>query len=390
MEGIGFYCNSYKGGMHVSLTWMMQGIYDHTIKGIQERLQSQDNIRQPQDLSGMGFLSIFMLRSAFDPRDKIFALNNVFKSMAIATPLPDYTKDTQSIFEEATITYIRGFNSLKVLEFVCTINRMDGLPSWVPDFTSNGHIVEETGSTITTTETLQQSRISFSSHSYPIHEPGKLILKGKTLLVIHRASGNMPVVMRDCIFQALHDRSHMEKILFKIFAWSYIIRTTLNFPSSKDKMLHIFISLTMTSSKKEIQVFKDIIEGPITITILANSLLDLQEGQQLDLETFKSAFQDFRESFNRMPATTRSAIYVVMLRFGSGKALFLSDSGRHGFTRGHIQVNDLVVLLYGSILPMILRPKDGCYQLIGPALVSELGGELPNDQEVNINNYVLI
>ena len=80
--------------------------------------------------------------SATDPRDKIFALLGMAKEVEedremAALLRPDYSKSVQQVFTEVTGAFItRG--DLVLLSSVERQNmrQIDGLPSWVPDFTS--------------------------------------------------------------------------------------------------------------------------------------------------------------------------------------------------------------------------------------------------------------
>ncbi|KAH8674262.1 hypothetical protein BX600DRAFT_457272 [Xylariales sp. PMI_506] len=79
-------------------------------------------------------LSIFRALDATDPRDKIFAfLNLATDNLSL---LPDYTIDVQEVFRRAAETIMTATGTLSVLSQVQDPQdtKIQGLPSWVPDF----------------------------------------------------------------------------------------------------------------------------------------------------------------------------------------------------------------------------------------------------------------
>lgn len=74
-----------------------------------------------------------------DPRDKIFALFGVFRELDMPLPAPDYGKPLATVYREATAACIAYDKHLGVLYYVPSRQRREGLPSWVPDWSTSGH-----------------------------------------------------------------------------------------------------------------------------------------------------------------------------------------------------------------------------------------------------------
>ncbi len=70
-----------------------------------------------------------------DPRDKIFALYGILGLYGMTMPLPDYHKTAQSVFSEATSAALELSSNLNIiLQQASREREIDGLPSWVPDW----------------------------------------------------------------------------------------------------------------------------------------------------------------------------------------------------------------------------------------------------------------
>lgn len=84
---------------------------------------------------------IYLIRSlrylkATDPRDKIFALLSFAKDAAELGIRADYRKSCQTVYTEATLALIKS-GYLEILSLCSANNEIQGLPSWVPDFSTN-------------------------------------------------------------------------------------------------------------------------------------------------------------------------------------------------------------------------------------------------------------
>jgi hypothetical protein len=89
----------------------------------------------PHPQSPGHILSAIRRQRATDPRDKIYALYWIFRTLKLDIPKPDYTKSVVEVYQDTMIAVIRQTNSLDFLRFVPSLHRSVGdLPTWVADF----------------------------------------------------------------------------------------------------------------------------------------------------------------------------------------------------------------------------------------------------------------
>ncbi|KAI9855416.1 MAG: hypothetical protein M1813_009791 [Trichoglossum hirsutum] len=73
--------------------------------------------------------------SATDPRDKVFALFNLIKDSSQRPFKVDYSMSVQTVFRRVATRSILEEGSLSILSYVTGKSRLPNIPSWVPDWT---------------------------------------------------------------------------------------------------------------------------------------------------------------------------------------------------------------------------------------------------------------
>ncbi|KAJ4355496.1 uncharacterized protein N0V89_003512 [Didymosphaeria variabile] len=79
---------------------------------------------------------------ATDPKDKIFAVHGLLSQLGAHLPDPDYSKSIQLVYQEAATVAINHDNRLHILASLTGESGIEGLPSWVPDWSCNRPISE--------------------------------------------------------------------------------------------------------------------------------------------------------------------------------------------------------------------------------------------------------
>lgn len=73
-------------------------------------------------------------RNAMDKRDQSFSLHNLLGRLGISVPNPDYTKPVTRVYEDLALALCLHSGSFWVLHMSSSKDKVDGPPSWVPDF----------------------------------------------------------------------------------------------------------------------------------------------------------------------------------------------------------------------------------------------------------------
>lgn len=86
----------------------------------------------PRDM--LGLLLRFRSFHSSDPRDKVFALCGLTRPLDFE---PDYNLTTQEVFTKLAVSFLENETTLDILSVPkpSETNRLKGLPSWVPDWT---------------------------------------------------------------------------------------------------------------------------------------------------------------------------------------------------------------------------------------------------------------
>jgi hypothetical protein len=69
-----------------------------------------------------------------DPRDRIYAAFGMLRSRPEFNIEPDYKKPVQEVYTDVASKYLRTSGDLYLLQFVGNPNKLQGLPSWTPDW----------------------------------------------------------------------------------------------------------------------------------------------------------------------------------------------------------------------------------------------------------------
>ena len=92
------------------------------------------NLRKP---SLSTILAHTQYHRAKDPKDKVYALYGIFRTLKVPLPIADYRKSVSQIFLETMSCMIAREGALSLLFNTSGMSSVQGLPSWVPDFSDS-------------------------------------------------------------------------------------------------------------------------------------------------------------------------------------------------------------------------------------------------------------
>jgi hypothetical protein len=113
---------------------------------------------------------------ATEPKDKIYGVHSLYRTLGIPLPAVSYEKSTARVYEEAAVAMIVWSGTLKVLSDACRSPLNLSLPSWVPDW-SNENIKMFTPAG----DATSGSKITESSSETLNPIPGELHVQGKVI-----------------------------------------------------------------------------------------------------------------------------------------------------------------------------------------------------------------
>lgn len=79
---------------------------------------------------------------ATDPRDKIFAFHGLLRRLGASLPDPDYSIPAEQVYLKAAAAVIIHDGHLRILASITGERLLEGLPSWVPDWSDSHPITE--------------------------------------------------------------------------------------------------------------------------------------------------------------------------------------------------------------------------------------------------------
>ena len=283
-------------------------------------------------------LTRFREMEATDPRDKIYGLLSLVSEKH---PLsPDYNRTYQEVFTDVAIFLI---NSSENLDILCQSAWSEiqnpesiGLPSWVPDFTSSGHIVP-----------LFAQRSIFSAGAATCKLPCKIIGNG-TLALTGIKLGKVGAILPEFIshqenidvpFRNRKDDQHTPyQILPRKWMQQYF----------GSKLLDEANFLYATGESSLTAYWRTLLASCTAFPIKR-----LSEGEILEYgKTFASVLRG-----NLAEEELRRQDYWQMLeRMLRSWTFAMTTDGLYSMVLSHVKEGDLIVVLHGAKVPVVLRP----------------------------------
>ncbi|KAI1093506.1 hypothetical protein F5B19DRAFT_123941 [Rostrohypoxylon terebratum] len=316
---------------------------------------------------------------ADDPRDKILgALLNT--KMQFDTPV-NYDQDIPQIFQKFTQKIIETKRNLDVLHWLGTSERIDGLPSWVPDYS----IVNPTG-------TLP--RIFAMSAAYSIQYPlsllsGYAFRPGNILALRGRFVERVTQVADELVTQHTTIPGS-EEFNFVISGWENLASTLTNkrFPQT---LMDAFSDTLIGKDDADLQIEKD--KRPFVrkqrglSSSVANKFACWRARISEPQVSNEGQQQRWRESLDAHSKWYTRHMEVTCY----GRKFFITDKGSMGLAPPRTRNDDSIVFFPGGKYPFILRAKDdGTCELIGDCFLYDLDVfALFQDKEINTQEFLL-
>jgi hypothetical protein len=288
---------------------------------------------------------------ATDPRDLVFALLGIAKDAEELGIRPNYAKSCEEVFTATTVTFLeRG--DLSILTLCQSPRRLDGLPSWVPDWSSS------------LKSTMQGVLRFFSASGNHEASPridrtrsNTLSLTGILFDVVHSVGNIRPKIETYLEnpsegFQAL---SHWHRDCAVEFTGMVFRLGHVNYGASEN--------------------FPD--------AVWRTMIMDLEEtndGQYCRVRSpFRQAFDillkspihgDWRTQYDTATVSLVDRYHTLVTERLEGRRSFMLQNGYIGLGPQNLQAGDLVAVLLGASVPFLLRKdENGNFRVVGEAYV---------------------
>ncbi|KAI9158887.1 Heterokaryon incompatibility protein [Paramyrothecium foliicola] len=293
-----------------------------------------------------------------EPKDRIYAvlsmLNESDNDLFI---MPDYSKSTAEVYQELTLEYLSQYRSLGLL-LSCewrADTKVPGLPSWVPDWSTDLNLLVES--------VASSSGSMFRAKSEYLGE-GVLRVAGVECCTVACA-------------QALN-RSNLEAVVTSVRQFWFGISPEGGLEKryyGSGELINAFARTLLWNRFQESHI-----ERPSLLIRFDSFKNKIHSWVKSNVEDSTNILQDMQSQ--QYAAVIKSVMY--------GAVFYTTSSGQIGAAPEATEPNDRIVTLLGCESPIMVRPvEDGRFLVIGPCYLagamsaeSLLGPLTPGVQQV--------
>jgi hypothetical protein len=317
-----------------------------------------------EDISSFSLVRLLGLTRQFgatDPRDRIFALLGIFSSDNGSLLLqPDYQLSASQLYEKFARLILSRDKDLRILSAVqhgTTIE--ESLPSWVPRWDNvycHGLAPSEPGPNHRATDGIQMLEIKTENAS-------DLVLKG---IAFDRIAKSAEMIAPQS-FQELQRRSP------GVFAFT--LATYDFWGDYEDESQAKTLAWTLTAGKDWYGMLINDAESSTHWADFAAYWTEFSRPRVLDhspdfkyskvYRKYYKIKQEWNGDVDRFLEAASNACV--------GRRLFVTESGRLGLGPGALKVGDRCCVLFGGIVPFVLRQRDNArHLLVGECYVRDV------------------
>ncbi|KAI1461700.1 heterokaryon incompatibility protein-domain-containing protein [Annulohypoxylon moriforme] len=362
-------------------SFLSTDIYYHPLEG-------PDSRTHLHHLSQIVCTDRIRLRNAFrwyrhcrasDPRDKIFGTLMMDTNTQLDIPI-DYRQNIRRLFRKFTQKVIESSDNLDVLHWLGPSKRIDGLPSWVPDY----NIVNPAG-------TLP--RVFGMSATYSLKYPQKLLpgfefRSGKVLVVHGRFVEKVAQAAEELVAQDTTIPGS-EKFSSVISEWESLA-LSLTEKRFSESTLDAFSNTLIGNDATDLLVDDD--NPPLARKKRAPSpLITAKFNKWYKYIKEQQASGHQRKSWKKGLSADLMQYSRAMELICYGRKFFITDKGSMGLAPPRARAGDDIVFFPGGAYPFIVRARDnGTYELIGDCFLYDFDVfALFQDQEISTQEFLL-
>lgn len=330
-------------------------------------------------LSFLECVSGFRFRKATDPRDKIYGLMGLGIGGVTDIIHPDYTLPVEKVFEDFVIALLHQTRNLDVLSHLQNGRQQDlTLPSFVPDWSMDLNDMDEREigswsircSILDIYDAAQGTTVEYEA------SPGILRIRGSIVDTVKTIANGTLDDTTDGV-----DASHLREFLDEAMQIANIP------PKEKDPRLakrEEFWLVMIAGSEPEAR------DVPSNFTDVqpvqrVSDMWDHATGLETD---YHEGYEDLIRtsdpdtiSGNSLPQDFYLFDHALAVA-QRGRKFVVTEHGRMGLVPRHAREGDVVAILTGASVPIILRPAENFFTVVGDAYVHGImDGEAVEDIE---------
>jgi len=323
----------------------------------------RNSYRNTEEMSLLTLLVSFRQSLATNPIDKVYALLNIASDVSI---IPDYRVPMNDLFREVCTTYLQRSLDILSLNGDTAWKQQEGLPSWVPDWSSTLLEMSFLFSYGMLARLAFRADGNTSPHWRLAENGNKILIRGKLLGRVKTMGetlifGNGNVLLRNLHMQdtgrKLAESTHWWILALVIRHWERLILRLKRYPTGED------------------------IRAVLHKTLIANASLDIQSGSDpTDLARLYSLYRKQYAMPLKWPdiQVERDLVDIqvygqAVLNAAYGRRIFVSRDGYVGLCPYSTRRGDCVVVFHGGKTAYILREKhtkaSKSFKFVGEAYV---------------------
>ena len=317
-------------------------------------------------MSFLECVSAFRFRKATNSRDKIYGLMGLGIEEATELVRPDYTLPVENVYEDFVIALLHRTKDLDVLSHLRNERPRDLiLPTFVPDWSMDLSDLDdmETGSWSMRCSILANCDAANGKDVEYEARPGVLRIHGAVV---------------DTVKTTANQTLDSVTVNASAPTWNSFLDETMQIagipPREQDPGLakrEAFWLTFVAGSEPQLRILPDSINDTQLTERVSDSWdrlsgleTDYHEGYENVLRTFDS----HADADNAIP----DAFYLIDNAAGvaqRGRKFTATEFGRMGLVPHHATKGDVVAVLTGGRVPIVLRPHEGYYTVVGDAYV---------------------
>lgn len=306
---------------------------------------------------------------ASDPRDIVFALLGIASDANVLGIRPDYRKTVAQVYTETTKALIIHCPDYR-LEYCSFPKRIVELPSWVPDWQQIGQKGVCRPLSYRDCFTASQGRAQptpMQTNSATLRRTGIVVDQVARVFHLEQASPaenchDEHMRLANCLRSPADQNSCLESIWD--FAEPFITGGT-----TESDLWRVLLAGEIDSADKSPEFVKLAHRAFRPTTVTDKSINESELNFMLrNLYPWPRVLED-NENIQELSDWFCERVVGMASAMARGRTLFVTTGGTFGLGPYHIGEGDAVTIVFGTQVPLILRPTGAAYEFVGDAYV---------------------